>query len=333
MASDQDTDVSSVSDFSDYESSSSDEDENKFQIPIPSVTVIYGRSMTGKSTFVADLIVGNQFTTAPKAFFLAVPKSGIDAVDEQAKANYVKTVLTGYDPFDENPNAICITNDLATLAQAMSAQSKLPKVVILDDMLSTGAMCREVNTLVNKYMHHCNAAIFVISQNLFPKDGTHLRNIADFVVIYPGHQPNQQKLFLKDFQPQIRDAAYDFLTKQKDVEFDIDNVNYTKPVIIDRYMHQANGASGIVTRLWRDVHDASPLVVCGDGAGADGGSDGATGGGAGDWGIMAIDPSVRHMVLQQQKAAAGKRRQAGRRQGSLFDPPTSLPGVAARRAR
>jgi hypothetical protein len=254
-----DSSVSSVSSF-EYESSSSDEEELRFSIQIPSLTMIYGKSMSGKSTFVQDLIIGEYFDPPPTQFYLLIPKPATDMVAEEKIKNFVDTVQAAYSPYDNENGLIFVAQDVngsgitEVIEKIQSQPSDAVKLLFIDDLLSE-KMLRALNKIANEVMHHSNVGVLITSQGFFIKDAKILRENSNYIVIFPG-LPDLPRFF-SGYSQDIKTAIVALLGQQRDDEYDVPGLEYPKPIIIDKEPDRNFN----MLRIWRDVHDISPTEL------------------------------------------------------------------------
>lgn len=252
--SDSDSSVSDVSDFdNDYVSSDSDQDEERLVINIPSSMAIYGKSMSGKTTFFLDLLAGNNFEPQPELFFLLIPKTGVEKADREKMKEFVETVNTTYTPYDKHENAIVVVHDVEELNTELSkAKADIPKLVFIDDMLTENLM-KGIMSIINEMMHRTNSCVALTTQMLFIRNAKAIKDNSNYLVIFPG-QPSLKK-FLQDYPTRIVKYVSNSLSEQRDEEWDVEEIQTPKPVIIVK-----NDRLAEVT-VWRDVFDIEPLTM------------------------------------------------------------------------
>lgn len=247
---------SSVSDFEDYVSSVSDSDEERFEVHIPSLMVIYGKSMCGKSTFVYDLIAGEHFKPKPELFYLLIPVTGIEDADKDKMKEFVSTVNDVYNPFSKHPEAITVVHTCEDLNLKLSKADKdIPKLVFIDDML-TEKLFNGIFTIVNEVMHRSNALVIITTQMLFLRNARALKENSTTLVVFSGQGEVSLKKFFSDYPEKVRAHILNNLGDQRDEEWDVEGIkSKCKPVIIEKLDDQNK------VKIWKDIHDIYPVEI------------------------------------------------------------------------
>jgi hypothetical protein len=232
----EDSSVSSISSL-EYESSSSDPDETRFEIRIPSLTMVYGKSMSGKTTFILDLIIGEHFNPTPKQFYLLMPKPASEVVADHKIKSFVLTVVEGYNPYNDPKGMIFVSQDIngsgiAEVCEKIQSQpADIPKLLLIDDLLSD-KMMKGLNKVANEVMHHSNVAVIITSQVYYLKDAKTLRDNSNYIVLFPGLSDLGR--FFAGYSADVSNTITSLLSQQRDDEFDVVGLEYPKPVLIDK---------------------------------------------------------------------------------------------------
>lgn len=271
---------SSVSSW-DYQSSSSEDDEERFIITIPSLVAVYGKSRSGKSTLVIDdFIAGDMFSPQPELFYLMIPKTGVESTDKRKMKDFVATVNEIYQPFNKNEESITVVNSTDELNLEISkADPKIPKLIFIDDML-TSKIFDGLYHIINEIMHRGNACVILTSQLLYMRDAKPIRDNCNYMVVFPGQA---LKRFFLDYTDGVATQLLSMLYNQRDEEFDVEgySVEIAHPILIKK-----DDIKSEIT-VWRDVYDIEPktLSILGDKVKKNNTS----------------DKAVRRFILEQQK--------------------------------
>jgi hypothetical protein len=251
--------VSSVSSL-DYDSSSSDDEEERFSLRTPSLTMIYGKSMCGKTTFVMDLLAGEYFNPLPVQFYMLIPKPATEVVSDNKIKEFVTIVNDVYSPYNKPNGKIVVVQDengsgIAEICEKIQGENKdIPKLLFIDDLLSD-KMLKGLFKISNEVMHHSNACVLITSQMSYLKDAKPLRENCNYIVLFPG-LPDLTRFF-SGYHTDVVKTISSMLSQQRDEEFDTDGLECPKPIIIDKEPNRKYD----VIRIWRDVTDISPTEL------------------------------------------------------------------------
>lgn len=252
----------SESDSSEFASSSSADGEEKLTFTVPSVIVSYGKSTSGKSTVIAEMIIGRHFNPAPKYLYLLIGGRSQTDIGEKVKP-FVTAFLDTYAVDVEEP--IKAFSSFAALdeqcSKASAEEKAIPKLLIIDDMLTGDRKSKDIQPIVTEMSHHHNMCVVITTQTLFVTDGRSLRNAASYQMIFRGYTVTQLGVFLRDFPESVqKEVKMFFASQDKDkIASDFD-VRYNEPAIIDTNIQRSGGS--IV--LWRGLNDRDPMIVSED---------------------------------------------------------------------
>lgn len=255
-------DSSSGSSFSstDFDSSDSDLDELKPSIKVPSVTLIFGKSRSGKSTFVLDCIYSRIFDIKPEMLYLVIGSSNHTALVSKSKP-FITAFLDTYSPEMDDCIKLCGSLDeLSTILSEETDSKRLnaPKLVIVDDMMTTDKKPEAIQKIVSELSHHCNAAAMLSTQQFFISGGRSMKDNADYQVVFRGSSFMTLKRFLSDLPASITQNILQFFASQdKDKISSLYGTKFGQPIIIDNNVDNPSGS----TIIWRGFEDRDPMIV------------------------------------------------------------------------
>lgn len=171
-----------------------------FVLTIPSNVLNIGPSKSGKSTFVIDLIYNDKIVPRPEMVFLLIGGISDDKIHAAKLDPYVRAIYKSYGLEDN-----CIVNpvSLEDLHEKMSKfDPKIPKLVILDDVMTKDKMDDQICEMATSTMHHNNCLVIYNYQNLFHKTSVILRENAETLIMWA--VPNNRRL--KNFFAQYSDV-------------------------------------------------------------------------------------------------------------------------------
>lgn len=260
------------SDSSEYSFSSveSDMSQHKFIAHLPATIVAYGKSKSGKSTFVVDLILGRHLDPMPEQYFLLLNaqtaqeiKNKMNPILSAIRATYPPEVYAKKDFVINCAGFGELAEKLASVDSDLANKMKI-KFIIIEDMITSSAT-KEIQDLMAKVSHHQNAGLYISTQVIFPKAGSHMRDNADIIVIFPGF--NDLSRFMNNFAPSVSEAVIERLSPESqhavyeslpsEGKFQV-----RTPVIIDKSIH--DGAVPQIT-IWLGLDDIDPLSTSAEG--------------------------------------------------------------------
>ncbi|CAL8133557.1 unnamed protein product [Orchesella dallaii] len=136
------------------------------QFTHPFSLIIAGMSMSGKTYFTKQLIENREILIKPTPIEVIVCYSEDQQIYSDLKVNKHIKFIKGLDfDFSENQN---------------------PKLLIIDDQMTSSAQSKEVQELFIKGVHHKNVSLVFITQNLF-NQGRYARDMrlnAHYLIVF-----------------------------------------------------------------------------------------------------------------------------------------------------
>lgn len=256
--------IDSSTDTSDFESSESDENDQKFKMKCPAIMILYGPSQSGKSTFMLDMIFGRHFAANFRYVYLCI---GVRAeADAEHKLKPLISAIVSSMPDDiteESSVKVFSSFELLHehLRQVTTEEKNSPKLVIFDDMMTSDKKPKNVDSLFTEMAHHHNACMISSMQNLFIKEGRLLRDQGRYIVLFPGIPHTTLSRFLNEYAQSVKDTVKAFIkTQGSDPLLKKYDVRFKVPVIIDN-LPDKNEVDKIV---WRSLEDDDPVEINSD---------------------------------------------------------------------
>lgn len=240
-----------------------------FVLTIPSNVLNIGPSKSGKSTFVIDLIYNDRIVPRPEMVFMLIGGVSDDKIHAAKLDPYVRAIYKSYNlESDSIINPVSLTD----LHEKLSKYDpKIPKLVILDDIMTKDKMDDQICEMATSTMHHHNCLVIYNYQNLFHKTSVILRENAETLIMWA--VPNNRRL--KNFFAQYSDVltkygpfslsprgqhSQDTISKIMEAKnlFVPEDLRLKNPLIIKR---RRPGGRMVV---YKGMFDDNPLVITGE---------------------------------------------------------------------
>lgn len=238
-----------------------------FTVTIPSNVLNVGPSKSGKSTFIIDLLYNDRIIPRPEMIFLVVGGVSDDKIHASKMDPYLRALYESYH-VDSIVNPVSIDDLHEKLGKV---DPKIPKLVILDDVMTKDKNDDQICEVATSTMHHNNCIVFYNYQNLFHKTSVILRENAEVLIVWP--IPSNRRL--NNFFGQYNDVMkkygpYSLSYRGQQLQDDVSKVMENKELFVPEelrlkspiIMKRRSPGGRIV--VYRGMFDDTPLILEGE---------------------------------------------------------------------
>lgn len=234
--------------------------------PIPSVITNYGRSRSGKSTLIEDIVNTGRFVPNPREVYYLVGGSSEQEVWDKAlplvEAIGGSLNLTSKD--------VHIFRNLPAFTGAIEhVDNDTPRIVVVDDLMADHkGVLPGMSDLACVTSHHKTLTVIFNTQELFISGSKVIRENSDYKIIWPCFGVNNLKRFLRDYPPQVLDKVISIHSMPRQLANDMaaqtliennlplpEEMYFRSPAILYTPVH----SNTIV--VYAGIFDSDPLVV------------------------------------------------------------------------